>query len=132
MSKGQAKLRVRDNGGKTPDRYTFIIAEDDDCLYFYSFSDLPFSSNGINHFCGSSEDGLSDGDHLGPLVQYQELEESLQRAMFERYSELQIHLANQIKKQINHTVEKRSNYPDTAKYDELIQALEESLAKLMG
>jgi hypothetical protein len=51
------KFRIYDNGGKTFDRYTFVVREKDtNTLHFWGASENPFHPQGFGQYCGSSDD----------------------------------------------------------------------------
>ena len=63
------KFRIYDNGGKSCDRYTFVIREKDSSeLQFWSSSENPSHPQGFGQYCGSSSDGYHAGRHLGAKV----------------------------------------------------------------
>lgn len=65
------KFRIYDNGGKSFDRFTFVIREkDSETLHFWGSSEKPFDPQGFGQYCGSSEDYTPciPGAHLGSKV----------------------------------------------------------------
>ena len=51
------KFRIYDNGGKTCDRYTFVIREKDSkVLHFWGASENPYHPQGLGQYCGASDD----------------------------------------------------------------------------
>ena len=50
------------------DRYTVVILGEDGNYDFYAMSERPSHPQGINMYCGSSNDGYIEGPHLGRLL----------------------------------------------------------------
>ena len=46
-------------------RFTVVIDRENGNKEFYSMSENPHHSMGLNMFCGSNEDGYKEGNHLG-------------------------------------------------------------------
>jgi len=72
------KYRIRDNRGKTIDRYT-LITED---RQMYAFNEIPFHPQGFGQYCGEFEG--SDTRYLGKIIDIQDLPEQAQKFVKER------------------------------------------------
>ena len=63
------KFRIYDNGGKSFDRYTFVIRENDsNVLHFWGSSENPHHPQGFGMYCGASSEGYQAGAHLGAKI----------------------------------------------------------------
>lgn len=123
-------LVLRDNGGITPDRYTLVIYERN-CSYFYSFSEKPNDAFGINIYCGSTENGLSDGKHWGTSISPSQAPKEVMDAMFKRYCEHRAKLISEIKAKILKYEQKPSSEctkKEAEEYIELVESLEDLAA----
>lgn len=127
---GERILKLRDNKGTTIDRYTFIIFEGN-IEYYYSFSENPYGTFGINHYCGSNIDGLTDGLHLGEVTEFVQIPALVRQAIFERYNENREKLILEMKAKIlkfeNTPLNDRTK-KDCEKYQDLIDALYDILS----
>lgn len=62
------RFRIYDDG-KSGDRFTFVIRENDsNILHFYASSEEPFKPWGIGQYCGDSNTNMTAGKHLGKKV----------------------------------------------------------------
>ena len=69
-------LEIRDNGGKTLDRYTVVFnqIEKDGFHLALGMNSMPF--HGIGMICAAVP-----GDHLGTLIEFEELPNDCQKAV---------------------------------------------------
>jgi len=68
-------ITIWDNGGKTCDRYTVQIDND-----YFGMSDDPLSPQGFNQYLGEYPE-IIPGPHLGKRVKYENLPETVQKAI---------------------------------------------------
>lgn len=126
-------LKLRDNGGITADRYTFIIVDNElNISHFYSFSDDPSGPKGINKYLGSSNDGIADGSYLGEVAYFINIPADVRNAIFERYNEYRQKVISDMKALVL-KLEAKCREGDLSKkeqiqYNDLVDALSEVLA----
>lgn len=63
-------VTVYDNGGKTIDRFTVVVKDEDFKEYGKAFFGMSENARVFNQFCGHEIDGLKEGSHLGKKLNY--------------------------------------------------------------
>ena len=74
------KIKVRLTKEKVIDCYTVMITQDGETSFF----GMSYNALAFNQYCGSNLDGYKDGKHLGKVVKWSNLDQSLQIAILNR------------------------------------------------
>jgi hypothetical protein len=75
------KIKIYDNGGKTLDRLTVFIYEEDGSYSIYGMSEAAI---GFDLFCGDNHDNIKPGAHLGKRVAFHKLDSRACKAILDR------------------------------------------------
>lgn len=78
------EVLVRDNGGKTFDRYTIYVSTD--IASIYGASENPYHPQGFGQFCGNLIPG-KNSDHLGAIVPIESLPIDVQKFISDKIEE---------------------------------------------
>lgn len=85
MAKAPENVRIYDNDGKTWDRYTIVVDEENGDRTFHGASSNPFDPQGFGQYCGEN---FEEGPHLGREIGFADLPEPVQRFARQRAGEV--------------------------------------------